>query len=197
MAPDPGWQGDPSPDGALLAVVSELASHDALVSVDRNGRLVTLVEHGGRARLGNPHWSRDLSRIVFSSNKGAGGHRIYLLEVASGEDRRLSPLISGGCEPRFRPDGRAIAYVRRQRLTRERSWIVEQDLESGEEKMLVDWPAVNYDPVYSPDGGELAFASDVGGSYAVYRLRLSDGKSWRLTFGDGAARHPDYEPPSP
>ncbi len=197
MAPDPGWQGDPSSDGALLAVVSELERHDALVSVDRSGGIATLVEHGGRARLGNPHWSRDLSRLVFSSNKGAGGHRIYLLDVISGEERRLSPLTSGGCEPRFRPDGRAVAYVRRQHLTRQRSWIVEQGLESGEERMLVEWPAVNYDPVYSPDGAELAFASDVAGSYAVYRLRLRDGKSWRLTFGDGAARHPDYSPPSP
>ena len=91
-------------------------------------------------------------------------------------------------------DGLAIAYVRRQRRTRDRSWIVEQQVDGGAEKMLVDWPALNYDPVYSLDGTELAFASDVAGGYAVYRLRLSDGKSWRLTFGDGAARHPDYQP---
>ncbi len=195
IAPDPGWQADPSSDGVLLAAVSELESHDALVSVDAQGHTVTLVEHGGRARLGDPHWSWDRSRVVFSSNKGVGGHRIYLLDVASGEDRRLSPLTSGGCEPRFRPDARAVAYVRRQRRTRERSWIVEQDLETGEEKMLVEWPAVNYDPAYSPDGSELVFASDISGSYAVYRLRLSDGRSWRVTHGDGAARHPDYSPP--
>ena len=197
LAPDPGWQADPSSDGSLLAVVAELETHDALVGIDARGRSRTLVEHGGRARLGNPHWSRDRLRVVFSSNKGVGGHRIYLLDVAVGEDRRLSPLSSGGCEPRFRPDGLAIAYVRRQRRTRDRSWIVEQQVDGGAEKMLVDWPALNYDPVYSLDGTELAFASDVAGGYAVYRLRLSDGKSWRLTFGDGAARHPDYKPTDP
>lgn len=191
-APDPGWQADPSSDGVLLAAVSEGEQHDALVSVGRQGRIAALVEHGGRARLGNPHWSRDRSLLVFSSNKGVGGHRIYLLDLATGEDRRLSPLSSGGCEPRFRPDARAVAYVRRQHGTKERSWIVEHDLESGEDTVLVDWPALNYDPVYSPDGGEVAFASDIAGVYAVYRLRLSDGKSWRVTFGDGAARHPDY-----
>jgi Tol biopolymer transport system component len=61
--------------------------------------------------------------------------------------------------------------------------------------VLVDWNALNYDPAYSPDGGELAFCSTIaGGDYQIYRLRLSDGKSWRVTQGKGIARHPDYRP---
>jgi Tol biopolymer transport system component len=46
----------------------------------------------------------------------------------------------------------------------------------------------------SPDGSELAFASNVTGEYAVYRQRLSDGQAWRVTFGPGPARYPDYRP---
>jgi Tol biopolymer transport system component len=85
--------------------------------------------------------------------------------------------------------------VRRRHLTRERSQIVEVSLDSQAEKVLVDWPALNYDPAYSPGGGELAFVSTIGGGeFAVYRLRLSDGKSWRVSFGSGVARHPDYQP---
>ena len=60
--------------------------------------------------------------------------------------------------------------------------------------MLVDWPALNYDPVYSPDGSEVAFTSNITGDWVVYRQRLADGKSWRVTFGPGAARSPDYAP---
>ena len=44
----------------------------------------------------------------------------------------------------------------------------------------MDWPALNYDPAYSPDGSELAFASNITGEYAVYRQRLSDGQAWRV-----------------
>ncbi len=48
--------------------------------------------------------------------------------------------------------------------------------------------------MYSPDGTELAFASDITGEYAIYRQRLSDGQAWRVTFGPGSARYPDYRP---
>ena len=54
--------------------------------------------------------------------------------------------------------------------------------------------ALNYDPVYSPDGSELAFASNITGDWAIYRQRISDGRSWRVTFGPGPARNPDYRP---
>ena len=76
------------------------------------------------------------------------------------------------------------------------STLVAQDLATGEETTLVSWPALNYDPVYSPDGSELAFASNVTGQYVIYRQRLSDGKAWRVTFAPGEARNPDYRPTS-
>ena len=71
---------------------------------------------------------------------------------------------------------------------------MEHDLASGSERVLVGWPALNYDPVYSADGSEIAFASNITGEYAIYRHRLADGQSWRVTFGKGSARYPDYRP---
>ena len=73
------------------------------------------------------------------------------------------------------------------------SHLVEHDLASGEERALVSWPALNYDPVYSPDSSELAFASNITGEYVIYRQRLSDAQAWRVTFGPGPARSPDYK----
>ena len=76
----------------------------------------------------------------------------------------------------------------------ETSLLTETDLASGARQTIVDWPALNYDPAYSPDGTEIAFASNITGEYAIYRQRLSDGKSWRVTHGKGDARYPDYRP---
>ena len=101
----------------------------------------------------------------------------------------------GGCEPRFSPDGKSVVYVRRRpREDKTVSHIVEHDLASGEESVLVDWPALNYDPVYSPDGSEIAFASTIGGGWEIYRQRLSDGTASQVTFAGGDARYPDYRP---
>jgi Tol biopolymer transport system component len=188
------WQADLSPDGRTLAFLSDCGGPQSLWLTDLvDGATRLLVRHTARAVLGNPHCSPDGRRIVFSSNYRFG-HQIFVVDLASGDQRRVSSVLSGGCEPRFSPDGGRVVHVTRgHRLPTSR--LVEIDLASGAQKTLVDWSALNYDPVYSPDGAELAFVSNVTGEYQVYRLRLSDGKTERVTSGPGEAREPDYRPP--
>ncbi|HXY40787.1 MAG TPA: hypothetical protein VEQ10_14040, partial [Vicinamibacteria bacterium] len=187
------YQADVSPDGRQLAFLSNLDGPERLLVQDlRTLSVRELVRHGEHTIFGNPHWSPDGRRIAFSSNHRVG-HQIYVVEVATGQQRRISPIAVGGCEPRFSRDGQKVVYVSRGHM-RPTSRLVAHDLASDAETTLVDWPALNYDPVYSPDGSELAFASNIGGNYALYRQRLADGKAWRLTFGPGDARNPDYRP---
>jgi Tol biopolymer transport system component len=187
------WQVDPSPDGKSLAYLSNEGGPESLWILDLpSGRSRLLVRHGIHSVLGNPHWSPDGGRIVFSSNYFLG-HHIYIVDVNTGRQTRLSGLLAGGCEPRFSPDGRRVVHVSRGHHL-PRSWLVEHNLETGDERTLVDWPALNYDPVYSPDGTEIAFASNIAGEYHIYRYRLADGRSFRVTFGPGGARNPDYRP---
>jgi Tol biopolymer transport system component len=182
-------QPDPSPDGRSIAFLSDLDGPQRLLVMDvASGATSELVRHGARTIFGNPHWSPDGSRIAFSSN-WKGEHRIYVVDT---DTREVTPVV-GGCEPRFSRSGRAVSYVQRP-FPSSTSRLVERDLETGEERVLVDWPSLCYDLAYSPDGAEVAFASDIDGEYALYRQRLSDGRAWRVTFGGGAARYPDYRP---
>jgi TolB protein len=186
-------QADLSPDGKTLAFLSKCDGPQSLWLMNlADASLRLLVRHRKRTVLGNPHWNRDGRRIVFSSNHEFG-HQIYVVDVVSGDVRRLSGLLSGGCEPRFSPDGRKVVHVSRGHRG-STSRLIETDLATGAQKALVAWPALNYDPVYSPDGTELAFASNVTGEYQIYRVRLSDGKPYHVTSGPGEAREPDYRP---
>ncbi len=186
-------QADLSPDGGTLAFLSDCGGPQSLWLMDLAGRAPRLlVRHGRRSVLGNPHWNRDGRRIVFSSNHELG-HQIYIVDVLSGSQQRLSGLLSGGCEPRFSPDGRKVVHVSRGHH-RPASRLIETDLASGAQKTLVDWPALNYDPVYSPDGAEIAFASNLSGEYQIYRVHLADGKTYAVTSRPGSAREPDYRP---
>jgi TolB protein len=186
------FQSDPSPDDRQIAFLSHIEGHEKLFVMDRaSGAARVLMDHGD-VILGNPHWSPDGKQITYSSNAHIG-HQIYRIDVGTGKEERVSGLTSGGCEPRFSRDGKKIVYVSRGHM-RPTSRLVEHDVASGEETVLVDWPALNYDPVYSPDGTEIAFASNITGEWVLYRERLSDKKSWRVTFGKGGARSPDYRP---
>jgi Tol biopolymer transport system component len=190
------YQADPSPDGKTLAFLTNLDGPERLVTMEfASGQLRELVRHSARSIFGNPSWSPDGREIAFSSN-WRFGHQIYVVDVASRESRRISSLTAGGCEPRFMPDGR-VCWVNRGYLGGSVSHLVALDLETAEEETLVDWPALNYDPAFSPDGTEIAFASNIAGEYAIYRQRLADGKAWRVTFAPGSARYPDYRPSSP
>jgi Tol biopolymer transport system component len=190
------YQADVSPDGRQLAFLSNLGGPERLLLQDlETGAVRELVRHGSDPIFGNPQWSPDGRFITYSSNHRIG-HQIYVVEVATGMERRVSGVTTGGCEPHFSRDGRKVVYVSRGHM-RPTSRLVEHDLATGEERALVSWPALNYDPVYSPDGTEIAFASNITGEYAIYRQRLSDGQAWRVTFGPGSARNPDYRPVSP
>jgi Tol biopolymer transport system component len=186
------YQADEAPGGRTLAFLSNLGGAEWMWLLPRGGEARPLVKHGRRSVLGNPHFGPDGRRIVFSSNHQVG-HQIYLVDVESGAQSRLSPLMGGGCEPRFSPDGKKVVYVSRGHLSK-KSRLAEVDVATGKERILVSWPALNYDPVYSPDGSEIAFASNITGEWAIYRQRLADGQSWRVTHGQGPSRYPDYRP---
>jgi Tol biopolymer transport system component len=185
-------QADPSPDGRMLAFLSDLEGPPRLLVMDLSTRAVTeLVRHGRETMFGNPHWSPDGSQVTFSSDWRTG-HQVWVVDVATRGSRKVSNPAAGACEPRFTRDGRAVAYV--SRGSEPVSRLVERDLRTLEERVLVDWPAFSYDLAYSPDGSEIAFASNITGEWVIYRQRLADGRAWRVTFGGGPARYPDYRP---
>jgi TolB protein len=187
------WQVEPSPDGRSIAFLSNQEGPEYLFTMDLATRAERiLARHGNSSILGNPSWSPTSDRLLFSSNWRIG-HQIYLFDLGQGEERRLTQFRAGGCEPRFHPDGRHVMHVSRGHLS-DRSRLVEKDLETGDQKVLVDWPALNYTPAYAPDASEVAFTSNITGDWVVYRQRRSDGKSWRVTHGPGPARAPDYRP---
>jgi len=92
-------QPDPSPDGRQLAFISDIEGSDRLMLMDLETRVTTtLVRHPDRTMFGNPHWSPDGSRIVFSSD-WPRGHQIYTVAVATREVRPLSRTSAWGCRP--------------------------------------------------------------------------------------------------
>ena len=105
-----------------------------------------------------PSWSGDGKRIVFGGvfdkAKGDVSGGLLVLDIATGERRRLTEL---GKDPAWSPgDGGTIAYVAGGYGKKEQIWVVDPD--GGEPSMLV--PEGGY-PSWAPDGVTLYYQSRV------------------------------------
>ena len=97
--------------------------------------------------------------------------------AASGSLSASASLPSFG-EPALSPDRSEVAFVSGGDI-----WTA--PLSGGEARLLVSHAATESRPIYSPDGGRLAFISNRTGNGDIYVLTFATGDLQRLTFDDG------------
>ena len=127
----------------------------------------------------------------FSSNWRIG-HQIYVVNAdgtggAPPDRPSAAEAASRGSIPTA-----AASCTSAAATSRDTSRPTEIDLATGEEKALVDWPALNYNPAYSPDAARSP------------SRRTSPATGWSTASGSptaspggspsAAARSPDYRP---
>ena len=116
---------------------------------------------------------------------------LWLLDLSSGEARRLTNSAGIDARPAWSPDGRNLAFVRDDgKGTR----IVRIEIETAEERLLVDEPAIDLDPAFSADGRVLFYSSAVAGDLDLWSLDLGTGTKLRLTSETGLERDPQPTP---
>ena len=101
---------------------------------------------------GNPAWSRDYTRIIFSSNRdGQGRNDLYTMKADGSGVRRLTNTPGGEYSAKYSPDGKSIAYV----LQDDSGWTVRVMDADGTRQRAVAGP---YDfaefPSWTHDGSE-------------------------------------------
>lgn len=146
---------------------------------------------------GNPAWSPDGTRIVYTSARSGQGD-LYLVDVAdltTPPKRLTSDATSAEVYAAWSPDGRRIAYVGRTKQG-DNLYLID-DVAHPAPKALTAWPHVQTRPVFSPDGGRIAFYSnhDEPGRFDLYVMPVG-GTPTLVTRGvvvgdDGPAWTPD------
>jgi TolB protein len=118
----------------------------------------------------------------------------YSLEVADidGSNPR-SLLISSDpiMSPAWSPDARQIAYVS---FEKKRAQIFTVSVETGQRRLVTDFPGINGAPAWSPNGRELAVVLSKGGHPKIYTIDVSNGNMKQVTFGDAIDTEPRYTP---
>jgi hypothetical protein len=173
---------DVSPEGRRVAFVASHLSRTSLciASLDDltpavQPRMRCPWAPDDQVQISNPKWSPDGKTIAVSAWTPGGFRDIYLVDVASGERRRITADRAVDTEPDFTPDGRYVLF------SSDRTGIPNIfacDTAGGGLLQVTNVLTGAFTPRVSSDGTELAFVIYSHDGYDIARMKLEPGK-WR------------------
>jgi TolB protein len=184
----PDW----SFDGTQIVFVSDRDGDMEIYVMDSDGANQRRLTHASAGDM-RPDWSPDGRQILFNSERD-GNWEIYVMDADGENQRRLTESPDWELFPAWSPDGMRIVYfsmiggVQKQDI-----YVMNADGTSV--RQLTNNPnSVDEDPVWSPDGNQIAFQSDRDGNYEIY-LMDADGSSQRPLTNNSAGEYwPAWRP---
>lgn len=194
-------QGAWSPDGEWIVCKKRLTDYSSLGTAElwmvsvRGGSGVQVTAKGELPEAGEPIFSRDgrylyfsarPSRYAYDRNVYGGIYQIRRWDRRTGESTTLTDGYGGSCRPVLSPDGKTLAFVRRDRL---KTVLGLRDLERGTERILWDGldddlqESFAFNGVYPnfawmPDGKSIV----VSGGGQLNRVDVATGRSEVIPF---------------
>lgn len=205
-----------TPDGQFIVYASEQDGNLEIFRMRVDGSEKTnLTRHPGAD--GHPKVSADGSRIFFNSNRASDpssftrgtmdrehNHEIYSMRLDGDDVRRITELPDWDTYPAVSPDGTQLLWRRvtptgGKSESGRNSEVFWMDLPGGAMRNVTANQAFDGWPAWSPDGKQIAFASNRASSefdaFDIYVANADGSNLTRVTFGDGAAGRGSWTKP--
>ena len=181
-----------SPDGTTVAYAGD-------------GHVWLVPTAGGPPRKlvagSSPRWAGDGRLVIAVEREEDRSTRLAIVDTDDPWPRRLA--VSHGDleehgdegEAAVSPDGSEVAYVFTPRGDLNRSEIRVARVEDGEARALTGTPRMHdLEPVWSPDGATIAYASERSGFYELHLVDGAGGNDRQLTSTGADHRHLAWHP---
>ena len=107
-------------------------------------------------------------------------------------ERQTFSEVGRDFDPSFDPKGERMVFASTRHHVRPSIYM--KQIGGVAVTQLTSGPASDIHPMFSPDGGSIAFASDRGGSWDIWIMSLDGGPPFQVTTGDADEVHPSWSP---
>ncbi len=132
------------------------------------------------------------AEIAFASDR-TGVMQIWLMDSTGNEQRQLTNMPAGACQPSWSPDGENVAFIspcEGKSLYHEKAMIYIVNVDGTNLQPLPVTQLGDFDPAWSPDGQRIAFTSLRTGREHIFVYNLEDQSMAELSD----TRYPDMHP---
>lgn len=159
-----------------------------VINADGTGlTLVTGDDPGGTAF---PSLSPDGSKVAFVSSRD-GNPEIYVKDLETQEQIRLTDDPGIDNQPQFSPDGSKIAFVSNRSGSLD-IWIMDAD--GGNQRALTTREGDELMGAWSPDGETLLIVEQAAQVQNIWKLAVATGELTQLTDNQGIDAGPTFSP---
>ncbi len=163
-----------SPDGEYIAFRSERDGGGVFV-MGASGESVRRLSDKGKAY--HPAWSPDSREVIYTEervrdprDRMVSPHRLWAVNIKTLEKRLITTIDV--VQPQWSPNGHRLAYWASDTSSQRDIWTMSP---SGEGAVPVTKDAAtDWNPIWSPDGNHLYFASDRSGGMQVWRVAIDE-----------------------
>ena len=139
----------------------------------------------------SPAWSPDsrmLSYVSFEGNMST----IYVQNLRTGNRRKISELPGINGSPAFSPDGRKLVLTLGGSDGNLDIHVL--DIATRNLKRLTYNRSIDTEATWAPNGEEIYFTSDRGGSPQIYKMKINSDRASRVTFEGNDNARPRLSP---
>ena len=139
-----------------------------------------------------PRFNPSANEVAYMSYD-TGVPRVFIYNIDTNQKEVVGEFQNMSFAPRFSPDGNTI-IMSLQSDDGNYSNIVEMNLQTRGTRQVTQGTSINTAPCYSPDGSQIAFESDRGGTQQIYIMGADGSNPTRISFGQGRYSTPVWSP---
>lgn len=201
-SPTPLFTGTPEPDAppsgkiTYVCQLSKRSGRNQICIINADGSGQRVLTPAGNYDDFFPSMSPDGTSVVFASTR-SGRYQVYEINLLTSQVTQLTYLTDDSAyAPEISPENTHIVfYAIHDGVSSPAShnlWIAERD--GSNPTQITDRPGGAWDPVWSPDGTRIMFASTVNGVAQLFMINADGTEARQITDIPGVRGRNDWSP---